>query len=681
MLNAQGVRNARRPTDGTRREKRMKQRFKIRAIDLMVIGAIAGYSGFKGMNRHAPTVDTPTFANHVDLGPLYRTAVQADGRLRSFESHATTYMGYVCGRRSINGQSNGFTYLDMIFRPASYRDADIIYVKKKPVRAQIVAAATDAGAIDAARGARIQKSGLISPSLLENPAVTALLDRLSTDLIRTSKQVDAVHSALTVAQPTFLVNQLRVVAPPDGSRDAPWISIADLTSASGAPPDAVHAGMTGRRRIPGLDAKVQDEVAAAWSALRAGWGAQDAGEVNAQIAKLAAIFPTLSPHLYPAPGRLATESWYYKSKSMTWVWLVYLASVIPLLMSVIYKWDRARRIGMVMFVVAFGFHTASLVVRWYISGRWPNANMFEAVTTSVWFGGVAALVLEWVTRRTPFRNLFALGSAVASMVALMAAYFLPAGLDSSISNKMAALNDVWLYIHTNVIIASSALVALAAVTAVLLLRHRWCAAWDSGTIPKPRLMVIPIALVVLNYAAYRLMMHFVSPVGHALSPPVFLATAGACMGSLVILLLELAGAKDRFAAGARPERSAVGGAAALIMGTARQPSFIKQPVPSSGTVLDGATMVLMELSFILLWTGLVMGAVWADHSWGRPWGWDPKEVFALNTFLIIIALFHVRLKVRDKGFWTAVLAVFGFEVMMFNWIIINFIVVGLHSYA
>ena len=92
-------------------------------------------------------------------------------------------------------------------------------------------------------------------------------------------------------------------------------------------------------------------------------------------------------------------------------------------------------------------------------------------------------------------------------------------------------------------------------------------------------------------------------------------------------------------------------------------------------------MVLVELSFITLWTGLVMGAIWADHSWGRPWGWDPKEVFALNTFFIIIALIHVRMKVRDKGFWTAVLAVLGFEVMMFNWIVINFIVTGLHSYA
>ena len=102
---------------------------------------------------------------------------------------------------------------------------------------------------------------------------------------------------------------------------------------------------------------------------------------------------------------------------------------------------------------------------------------------------------------------------------------------------------------------------------------------------------------------------------------------------------------------------------------------------NTGAVLDGATMILVELSFILLWAGIVMGAIWADHSWGRPWGWDPKEVFALNTFLIFVVLIHARIKVKDKGLWTAWLALLGCAVMLFNWIIINFTISGLHSYA
>ena len=83
----------------------------------------------------------------------------------------------------------------------------------------------------------------------------------------------------------------------------------------------------------------------------------------------------------------------------------------------------------------------------------------------------------------------------------------------------------------------------------------------------------------------------------------------------------------------------------------------------------------------MLSTVVVMGAILADHSCGRPWGWYPKEVFALNTFIVFLVLIHVRIKVRDKAFWTAVLAVVGFEVMMFNWIVVNFVITGLHSYA
>jgi len=658
----------------------MKNRFRIRVIDVMVIGAILAYGAWKGATGQSPSVGSSSFAEQVDLSPFNKIAVQADGRLRSFESHATSFMGYVTGRRQIDGQSHGFTYLDMMFRPEVYDNADIIYVKNKLVRVKLISTLTSAGAIDKERGDRILASGLISKPLLTNPAAISLLDKLGADLIRTAKDVNAINSALTVSDPRFLERELRVIAPPDGSESSPWIGISDLVGSAGAPADQNHAGLIQPKRIPGLDPNVQQAVAQRWPTLREAWKVENAQEVNRLVAELAGIFPSASATLYPEAGRLSMESWYYRNKSMTWVWLIYLLAVIPLLMSVIYKWDRARRIGIVAFIIAYGFHTASLGVRWYISGRWPNSNMFEAVTTSVWFGGAVALVLEWVSRRTAFRNLFALGSAVASMAALMAAYFLPTGLDSSISNKMAALNDIWLYIHTNVIIASYALIALAAVTALLLLRHRWCVAWDAAAIPKIRLFIIPIALAILNYTAYAIMMHFVSPIGHGLSQMTFIGMGGAFVGSAGILLLELASAKDRIAAGASVERSAAGGAAALMMGSGGA-SFLTRGKPTSSEVFDGATMVLIELSFVALWAGIVMGAIWADHSWGRPWGWDPKEVFALNTFLIIIALVHVRMKVRDKGFWTAVIAVLGFEVMMFNWIVINFIVTGLHSYA
>ncbi len=648
----------------------------------MVVLAIAGYAAIKMTSGGSDAIsEVPEFASQVQLGPLDKTAVQADGRIRSFESHAKTYMGYISGPRSIRGQSNGFTYLDLMFRSSAYRNIDLIYVKHKGVRDQILAHLREHPDVNDTRADTIRKSGLIARNLLAHPPVRSLLQELGKDLIRTSKQVDAIQSALSVSDPAFLLDNLRMVASPTGRIDTPWIPMRDLVSGSSTPADAMHAGMSSTKPVPGLDHTFQENMATLWTNLQASWQQQDASAVNEHIAALAALVPTISPQLYPASGRLAMESWYFRTKSMTWVWLIYLMSVIPLLMSIIYKWDGARKTGMVLFAIAFLFHTASVGVRWYISGRWPNSNMFEAVTTSAWFGGLGALILEYVVRRSAFRNLFALASAVMSMGALMAAYFLPAQLDSAINNKMAALNDVWLYIHTNMIIWSYAVIGLACVPALLFLRNRWCQAWDSRSVPKIRLLILPIALVILNYTAYRLLMHALDDPARELTRTGLLGTVGAFWGSLLILLMEVSAARARRLAGGSVDLGASGGASSLIFAGASDSSFIKPERPTTTQVYDGATMVLVELSFIMLWTGLVMGAIWADHSWGRPWGWDPKEVFALNTFIIFLILIHVRLKVRDKAFWTAVLAIVGFEVMMFNWIVVNFIITGLHSYA
>ncbi len=660
----------------------MSGRFRIRVLDVLVLaGFVGAWAAAQWSVQSVEDADPRPFVRQVRLDPLYRTAVQADGRLRSFESHARTFMGYVAGRRSVNGQSNGFTYLDLIFRPDAYDDVDLIYIKNKNVVLQILDALKGSDGIDEARAARILKRKMISRHLLLHPEVRTLLRRLGEDLLRTAKSVDAIQGGLGVSDGRFLLDSLRMVAPPDGRIDRPWLSLGELVVATGVPRDDVHSTVAAPRPIDGIDPGFQRDLTATWSALREAWRAEDAAAVNEQVARLAGLVPTVSPENYPSARRLSLESWYFRSKSMTWVWLVYLASVIPLLMSVIYRWDRARTIGMGLFVVAFGCHTASLAVRWYISSRWPNSNMFEAVTTSAWFGGVGALVLEWLTRRSPIRSLFALGSAVMSMAALMAAYYLPAQLDSTIGNKMAALNDVWLYIHTNMIIWSYAVIGLACVPALLQLRHRWCLAWDEGTIPPWRLCVLPVNLVILHVTGYLLLMHALDDPSRDLAFWSLCAVLGAFGGSSGFVVTELAESNARRRVGRGRQRAATGGASSLILGASPGSSFLRDERPTTSQVFDGATMVLVELAFVMLWTGVVMGAIWADHSWGRPWGWDPKEVFALNTFIVFIVLIHVRMKVRDKSFWTAVLAIVGFEVMMFNWLAVNFVITGLHSYA
>ncbi|MGN1401253.1 MAG: c-type cytochrome biogenesis protein CcsB [Bacillus sp. (in: firmicutes)] len=78
---------------------------------------------------------------------------------------------------------------------------------------------------------------------------------------------------------------------------------------------------------------------------------------------------------------------------------------------------------------------------------------------------------------------------------------------------------------------------------------------------------------------------------------------------------------------------------------------------------------------------LIFAMIWAQIAWSRFWGWDPKEVWALITWLFYAAFLHLRLSKGWHGEKSAWLAVIGFAIIMFNMIFVNLVIAGLHSYA
>src|SRR5699024_530233 len=78
---------------------------------------------------------------------------------------------------------------------------------------------------------------------------------------------------------------------------------------------------------------------------------------------------------------------------------------------------------------------------------------------------------------------------------------------------------------------------------------------------------------------------------------------------------------------------------------------------------------------------LVFAMIWAHEAWGRFWGWDPKETWALITWLYYSAYLHFRLSRGWHGLKSAWMAVGGFLIIMINLIVVNFVFAGLHSYA
>jgi cytochrome c-type biogenesis protein CcsB len=90
----------------------------------------------------------------------------------------------------------------------------------------------------------------------------------------------------------------------------------------------------------------------------------------------------------------------------------------------------------------------------------------------------------------------------------------------------------------------------------------------------------------------------------------------------------------------------------------------------------------MQFGVVLVAAGTILGGVWADYSWGRFWGWDPKEVWALIVLLGYIAVLHARYAGWMRPFGFAAWTVVAFTLVMMAWYGVNFVLgVGLHSYG
>ncbi len=89
-----------------------------------------------------------------------------------------------------------------------------------------------------------------------------------------------------------------------------------------------------------------------------------------------------------------------------------------------------------------------------------------------------------------------------------------------------------------------------------------------------------------------------------------------------------------------------------------------------------------QVGLLFLAAGIVTGAIWANQSWGRYWGWDPKETWSLITFFIYLLLVHARFAGWLKDFGLALFSVLGFLGVLMTYYGVNFVLgTGLHSYG
>jgi cytochrome c-type biogenesis protein CcsB len=103
-------------------------------------------------------------------------------------------------------------------------------------------------------------------------------------------------------------------------------------------------------------------------------------------------------------------------------------------------------------------------------------------------------------------------------------------------------------------------------------------------------------------------------------------------------------------------------------------------LPAAET-LDKAAYRVVAFAFPLYTVAVICGAIWAEAAWGRYWGWDPKETWAFIVWVVYACYLHARATAGWKGRAAAWVNLAGFASITFNFLIVNIVISGLHSYA
>jgi cytochrome c-type biogenesis protein CcsB len=114
-----------------------------------------------------------------------------------------------------------------------------------------------------------------------------------------------------------------------------------------------------------------------------------------------------------------------------------------------------------------------------------------------------------------------------------------------------------------------------------------------------------------------------------------------------------------------------------------------QAAPGNGIVrrlpsieqLDRLTYRTIVFGFPVWTFGVIAGAIWADQAWGRYWGWDPVETWAFITWVLYAAFLHARATAGWRGRRAHYVQLLGFASLIFNILVVQVFIAGMHSYA
>ena len=362
------------------------------------------------------------------------------------------------------------------------------------------------------------------------------------------------------------------------------------------------------------------------------------------------------------------------------------------------KWGK---LAIIITIIGFLSHLGYFITRWMYTGHAPVSNMFEFTTAFAMFLVFSFIIIYFMYKVS------ALGVIALPIALLIIGY--AAMFPSETSPLVPSLQSDFLAVHVITAALGQSILAISAVAGIVYLLK----AVDVKTKSKERFWLetvmyvcvlvvgFVIASVTFNAMGVERSYQFTNNEGNVTVetynrptlfmfkdavqvekvdnqyvetaeqnlgfiqlPPLFdsrqftIVTWSILFGSILYGLLRLIGRRS---------------ISAMI-----QPLVKKVDL----TLVDEIGYRSVLIGFPVFTLGaLIFAMMWAQIAWGRYWGWDPKEVWALITWLFYAAFLHLRLSKGWEGKKSAWLAIVGFAIVMFNLVAVNLIIAGLHSYA
>jgi cytochrome c-type biogenesis protein CcsB len=340
---------------------------------------------------------------------------------------------------------------------------------------------------------------------------------------------------------------------------------------------------------------------------------------------------------------------------------------------------------------------AAIVTRWAASSQAPMSNMFEYMSFLGWAVMLFFVIISY------WYKVPALGAFVAPVGVLVIAY--ASVFPTDVRPLVPVLQSYWLVLHvTTAALGEGAFAVSFGAALMYLLRHRQEetsrteeTVLESFFYFANVLVAFVLLALIFKFTGYEAILSTgaagTQSVHYTLPPiigPLGSVSGEAQFASMSLPLLNAPG----WMQGANAGRQLNTLFLSLVFGTALYwivRAFVRMPLRDLGTkaVTGMSTKLLDEVSYrgvavgfpLFTLGGLVFAMIWAQKAWGSYWSWDPKETWALITWLFYSGYLHMRIVRGWEGRPAAWVSAAGFPLVLFTLVGVNLIISGLHSYA